>query len=128
MFEPEGPLVAAIALGFRGEPGPKLAKRLRLGSGPELLVVLEDLQGNVGKLVSDLIAREIGTGAVLEGINFVKHLSARVISGPAPELSARGGGPGTHSIKVSPEEVRVLLAKHNHRLGMVGREVVAGKH
>lgn len=70
----ESTFVTSITLGLGCEPRPELAKHLRLGTRGQLLVLLEDLEGDLGELVSDLIAGQVGSGPVLEGIDLVEYL------------------------------------------------------
>jgi hypothetical protein len=74
MLEPLGTLITTVSLGIRRQPRPKLPKCLRLRSGSQSLIILKDLQSDIGKLISDLITGQVSPGAILEGINLLEYL------------------------------------------------------
>ena len=81
MFETLGTLITSITLGIRGQSRPKLPKRLGFRSRSQSLIILKDLQGDIGQFISDLISGQIPPWTILEGINLVKYLSSALECG-----------------------------------------------
>ena len=81
MFEPLGTLITTIALGIRGQPRPKLPECLGFRSGSQSLVILKNLQCDVGEFISDLVSGQIPSWTILESVNLVKYLASAWLYG-----------------------------------------------